>query len=138
LGAKLTFVCIFSFTCKAIIVASHRAGGSAYGSSRGLGLSALLAEALPAVLAAGLLALYHGRVARAGGGVSLADMGNAVPQEEAGITPITEDGKMWLEQFMNQQRRRKQEEMGHIAPVSAKQLLMTHSDATEALHMASQ
>lgn len=126
LGAKLTVVCIFSFTCKAILVASQRAGGSAYGSSRGLGLSALLAEALPAVLAAGLLALYHCRVARAGGGVSLADLGNAVPQEEAGSTPITEDGKVWLEQFMNEQRRRKQVEMGYSAPASAKQLLLAH------------
>ena len=123
----MTAVCIFSFTCKAILVASQRAGGSTYGSS--WGACALLVEALPAVLAAGLLARYHGRVARGGGGVSLADMGNAVPQEEGGMTPITEEGKVWLQQFMNEQRKRKQEEMGYSAPASAKQLLLAHGDA---------
>jgi hypothetical protein len=122
LGAKLAVIGICSFSCKAILVAMQHMGGLAYGSSLHLGLTALLVEALPAALAAGLLMRHLSRCIGAEGDVPLIGVGNVLPQDEAGVAPITEDGKIWLQQFMNRERMRKQEEAAR-APNAATALL---------------
>jgi hypothetical protein len=107
LGAKLAVIGICSFICNAILVAMQHAGCLVYGINLLLGLTALLVEALPAVLTAGLLMRHLSRCIGAEGDVAQIAMGNVLPQDEAGIAPITEDGKMWLQQFMNRERKKR-------------------------------
>jgi hypothetical protein len=122
LGAKLAVIGICSFCCKAILAAMQHSGCLIYGSNLHLGLTALLVEALPAVLTAGLLMRHLSRCVGAEGDVAQIAMGNVLPQDEAGVAPITEDGKMWLQQFMNRERMRKQEEAARV-PNAATALL---------------